>query len=99
MKATVGDRLVLEGTRGDSTRRKGLIVEVSHTDGSPPYLVRWLDNGHKSLIFPRPDARILHAAHRSQALFSGGLLVSSRLEGRPRAGVARGAPSGRSRAS
>ncbi|MDP4510510.1 DUF1918 domain-containing protein [Nonomuraea turcica] len=62
MKATVGDRLVVEGTRGESTRREGFIVEVSHADGSPPYLVRWLDDGHESLIFPGPDARIVQSA-------------------------------------
>lgn len=61
MKAAVGDWLIVEGTHGSSTRRQGLIVEVSHTDGSPPYLVRWLDDDHESLIFPGPDARVVQA--------------------------------------
>ena len=30
-------------------------------DGSPPYRVRWSDNGHESLFFPGPDAYIHHA--------------------------------------
>ncbi|MCF6476958.1 DUF1918 domain-containing protein, partial [Nonomuraea sp. MG754425] len=51
MKASAGDRLVVVSGRGHGIRREGLIVEVSHADGSPPYLVRWLDDGHESLVF------------------------------------------------
>ena len=28
-------------------------------DGSPPYVVRWLDNGHVATVFPGPDAFIV----------------------------------------
>ncbi|MCA2229925.1 MULTISPECIES: DUF1918 domain-containing protein [Nonomuraea] len=42
MKAAVGDRLIVEATRGTSTRPEGFIMKVNHLDGSPPYLVRWL---------------------------------------------------------
>ncbi|QYC40252.1 hypothetical protein Nocox_13175 [Nonomuraea coxensis DSM 45129] len=59
MKATVGDRLIVERTSGDQIRRKGVVVAVEHTDGSPPYLVRWLDTERESLVFPGPDARIV----------------------------------------
>ncbi len=58
MKAHVGDRLVLEGTRLDDRRRVGVITEIHHPDGTPPYQVRWLDDDHESLVFPGPDARI-----------------------------------------
>ncbi|MGP3919053.1 DUF1918 domain-containing protein [Nonomuraea sp. 10N515B] len=62
MKATVGwSRRV----RGESIRREGFIVEVSHADGSPPYLVHWLDDGHESLIFPGPDAWIVRPVSRT----------------------------------
>jgi Domain of unknown function (DUF1918) len=57
MKAHLGDRLVLEGTHVDDPRRIGIIIEIHHPDGSPPYLVRWLDDG-ETLVFPGPDARI-----------------------------------------
>jgi hypothetical protein len=57
MKATVGDRLILEGTHVDDGRRTGTIVTVQHADGTPPYSVRWAD-GHESLVSPGPDARI-----------------------------------------
>lgn len=58
MKAQVGDRLVVEGTRLDDPRRVGQIVEVSHPDGSPPYLVRWEGSDEETLVFPGPDARV-----------------------------------------
>ncbi len=61
MKAHRGDRLVLEGTHVDDPRRIGIITDIQHPDGTPPYLVRWLD-GHETLVFPGPDARI-EAAH------------------------------------
>jgi hypothetical protein len=54
----VGDRLVLEGNRVGEPRRIGVIMEVRHDDGTPPYLVRWLDSGHEALVFPGPDARV-----------------------------------------
>ncbi|MEV4808105.1 DUF1918 domain-containing protein [Nonomuraea sp. NPDC049421] len=63
MKATVGDRLIVEGMYGPSTRRTGLVVGVEHADGSPPYRVCWLDDGRESLVFPGPDARIV-PSHR-----------------------------------
>ncbi|MEU5864348.1 MULTISPECIES: DUF1918 domain-containing protein [unclassified Nonomuraea] len=61
MKAAKGDQLIVEGTRDGEHRRVGFIVEVAHADGSPPYLVRWLDDDHESLVFPGPDARVVHA--------------------------------------
>jgi hypothetical protein len=59
MQATVGDRLVVEGTYGSGRRREGLVVGVDNPDGTPPYRVRWLDDGRESLVFPGPDARIV----------------------------------------
>jgi hypothetical protein len=58
MYAHVGDRLVLEATHVDEPRRRGVVIGLQHRDGSPPYLVRWLDDGHESLVYPGPDARI-----------------------------------------
>ncbi|MCK2218982.1 DUF1918 domain-containing protein [Actinomadura sp. ATCC 31491] len=62
MKASAGDRLIVEGTYGGDVRKEGLIIQVEHADGSPPYLVRWLEDGHESLVYPGPDARIVAAA-------------------------------------
>lgn len=58
MKAHVGDRLVIEGTKLDDRRRSGLIIALRHEDGTPPYVVRWLDDDHESLVFPGPTARV-----------------------------------------
>ena len=58
MKAQTGDRLVVEGIHVGDARRVGVILDVSHADGSPPYTVRWLDDGHETLVFPGSEARI-----------------------------------------
>ncbi|GAA1860655.1 DUF1918 domain-containing protein [Asanoa iriomotensis] len=58
MKAKVGDRLVLEGTHVGDPRRYGVVIGLKHGDGSPPYVVRWLDTGHEALVFPGPDSRV-----------------------------------------
>jgi len=58
MKAQVGDRLLLEGTHVGDPRRVGVIMEVRNPDGTPPYLVKWLDNEHEALVYPGPDARV-----------------------------------------
>ncbi|GAA2244308.1 MULTISPECIES: DUF1918 domain-containing protein [Kitasatospora] len=60
MKAAVGDRIIVEGTRPGVTRRDGEVVALHHADGSPPYDVRWSDTGRVSEFFPGPDARVHH---------------------------------------
>jgi hypothetical protein len=58
MKAKVGDLIVTESAHVDGARREGQVVEVSHADGEPPYLVRW-DDGHESLWFPGSDSHLV----------------------------------------
>ncbi|KAB8183935.1 DUF1918 domain-containing protein [Nonomuraea phyllanthi] len=60
MKAAVGDLLVIEGARQGEPRRIGIIVALRHSDGSPPYDVRWPDEKHETLVYPGPDAHIEH---------------------------------------
>jgi Domain of unknown function (DUF1918) len=57
MYARVGDRLIVEG----DPARAGLIIGVPHDDGSPPYIVRWLANGHIAMVSPGQFARIIPA--------------------------------------
>ncbi len=57
MKADVGDRLVTEGPDGP---RECLIIGLEGVDGSPPYVVRWLADGHIALVFPGPYTRLVH---------------------------------------
>jgi hypothetical protein len=57
MKASVGDRLVINSTHVDGPVRDGEVLEVRGPNGEPPYLVRWSD-GHEGLVFPGPDALV-----------------------------------------
>lgn len=60
MHALVGDRLVVHSAHVGAKGREGEIVEVRHDDGSPPYLVKWSDTAHESLVYPGPDAEVRH---------------------------------------
>lgn len=55
MKAKRGDWLVEAGGR------RGQVLAVKHDDGRPPFLVRWRDTGHETLVFPGSDAHIVTA--------------------------------------
>jgi Domain of unknown function (DUF1918) len=39
----------------------GVIIGIRNADGSPPYIVNWLRDGHIALVFPEPYARIVTA--------------------------------------
>ena len=60
MQASVGDRLVVHSTHVDGPVRDGEILEVHGHDGLPPYVVRWSDDGHTTLVFPGADASVQH---------------------------------------
>ena len=61
LRASVGDRLVVRSLHGQA--RDGEILDVRNHDGSPPYWVRWSDNGHEALVYPGPDAVVQHVTH------------------------------------
>lgn len=65
MKASAGDWLVVKGN--DQAEHRGMITEVHAADGSPPYLVRWIDTGHEALVFPGPDAIVVTKAEQHAA--------------------------------
>lgn len=67
MHARVGDRIVIASAHVDGPVRDGEVVGVEHPDGSPPYRVRWSDNGHESLFYPGPDAHVDHPGDASGA--------------------------------
>lgn len=56
MEARTGDRLVILSRRIHEPVRDGVIVEVRGGDGQPPYVVRWSDTNHETLIYPGADA-------------------------------------------
>jgi hypothetical protein len=57
MYAHVSDRLIAEG----DAARSGLIISVPHEDGSPPYIVKWLSDGHIAMVWPGDFARVAPA--------------------------------------
>jgi len=71
MRASVGDRIVIQGHRVGEPVRDCEVLEVDGADGGPPYHVRWGDNGHESLFFPGSDASVEHLAHGARQPASG----------------------------
>ena len=67
MEAKPGDWLVIKGATIDRPDQRGLIIEVHSSDGSPPYVVRWLDTGHTATVFPGPDALVVTAEDQKAA--------------------------------
>ena len=60
MNARVGDHVLVRSSTIDRPSRDGEILEVHGPDGTPPFVVRWSDTDHESLVFPGPDAYVEH---------------------------------------
>jgi uncharacterized protein DUF1918 len=58
MRARVGDVLMLPG----SGSRSGLVIGVVGKDGAPPYVIKWLSDGHIAMVTPDQYSRIVPAA-------------------------------------
>lgn len=58
MKANVGDWIVVESVNLGGPRRIGRVMRVEHTDGSPPYTVKWTEDDRETLFFPGPEAHV-----------------------------------------
>ena len=61
MRAQSGDHIVVPGRHVGDPDRHGEIVEVRGQDGAPPYVVNWHD-GHRGVVFPGPECRVVHPA-------------------------------------
>lgn len=57
MHARPGDHIVIETHTLDSPRRRGEVIAVHGSGDTEHYEVRWQD-GHESVFFPGPDARV-----------------------------------------
>ncbi|MFC4119910.1 DUF1918 domain-containing protein [Nonomuraea zeae] len=68
MKAAIGDRLIVESAHDHEPRRVGVITQLRHDDGSPPYVVHWMDSEHETLVYPGPDAHVVSKQEREAAL-------------------------------
>jgi len=58
MHAKQGDQIVIETATLDVLRRRGEVIEVLGEGELEHYRVRWQD-GHESVYFPGPDARVV----------------------------------------
>jgi hypothetical protein len=66
MRAKVGDFLVVKGTTTERHDQHAEIIAVRSEDGSPPYVVRWLMNGHEATVYPGSDAVVVTAAEHAE---------------------------------
>jgi hypothetical protein len=57
MRASVGDVLVATG----SDTRSGVVIDVVGKNGAPPYVVKWLSDGHIAMVTPDQYSRIVPA--------------------------------------
>lgn len=63
MHASVGDRIVIKGHKVGEHDRDCEVLEVHGADGTPPYVVRWEEDGQEALFFPGSDATVVHYEH------------------------------------
>jgi hypothetical protein len=61
VRARVGDRLVV------GTDRIGVVIGVLTEDGSPPYIIKWLNDGHIAMVQPDQYARIIPATQQTNS--------------------------------
>jgi Domain of unknown function (DUF1918) len=59
MRVKAGDRLIVAGG-GD---RIGVVLSALGPDGSPPYVIKWLNDGHIAMVSPDKYSRIVSAEH------------------------------------
>ena len=57
MRAKVGDLLVVPGLES----RTGLVIRVLGPAGAPPYVIKWLSDGHIAMVTPGQYSRIVPA--------------------------------------
>jgi len=60
LRAEAGDRLIIRAHHTGEAEHDGEILEVLGEDGTPPYVVRWEDDGHVSRLYPGTDAYVQH---------------------------------------
>lgn len=66
MHAKAGDWLILKTRAGAAHVRRAAILAVK-PDGSPPYTVRWMDDGREAIVFPGDDAEVVSAEAQAKA--------------------------------
>lgn len=66
MQAHKGDQVVVKGYRVGTPDRRGEVVEARGPGDTEPFLVRWDDGGHVTLLFPGTDAVVEHLVRGSR---------------------------------
>jgi hypothetical protein len=67
MHARPGSLLIISGHHVGEPDRTGEVLEARGAGGTAPFLVRWDDTGHESLIFPGSDCQIKELAREVTA--------------------------------
>ncbi len=67
MHARRGSLLIITGHHVGAPDRTGEVLEARGAGGTAPFLVRWDDTGHESLIFPGSDCVIKELAREVTA--------------------------------
>jgi hypothetical protein len=62
--AIKGDHVVVHGRHVGNTERRGVIIDIRGSGGTPPYVVRWEPDDEQNLFFPGPDCHIESDASR-----------------------------------
>lgn len=62
LRASPGDRLVIRAHHLGEPDRDAEILEVLGEDGTPPFRLRWEEDGREALLFPGTDAYVEHFA-------------------------------------
>jgi hypothetical protein len=70
MKASVGDRIVIDSEKVGVPAREGVVLEVIEADYGTRYHVRWAD-GHESTIHPTGGGMEVIAATPEQRVTTG----------------------------
>jgi hypothetical protein len=68
MRADTGDLLIVKGRSDSSAARRAMVLEAHGPDGSAPFLVRWIESGHKALVFPGSDAVVVTEAEQADRM-------------------------------
>ena len=63
MHAEPGDQLVIKGHRMGQPDRKGEVLEARGADGTAPFVVRWDDTGHTTILYPGTDCEVHRVEH------------------------------------
>ncbi|WP_328947253.1 DUF1918 domain-containing protein [Streptomyces sp. NBC_00250] len=60
MQANVGDKLLVHGRTVGHHDRTAQVLQVLGENGTPPYRVKFDDDGHEALMSPGPDTVVRH---------------------------------------